>query len=73
MARDLKIEYCFSEEVARPMIVLFVGMASPAAAYAVGAWLETIGAMDGLGDEFYSRWPLATIGALIGAVTVLHA
>lgn len=55
------------------MIVLFVGMASPAAAYAMGVWLEAIGTMDGLSDEFYSRWPLATIGALIGSVTVLHA
>jgi hypothetical protein len=55
------------------MIVLFVGIASPVALFAVGSWLETIGTMDGFCDEFYSRWPLSTIGAVVGALTVLHA
>ncbi len=55
------------------MIGLVVGIASPAALYAVGAWLETIGTIDGVVDEFYTRWPLATIGSLVGALTVMHA
>lgn len=55
------------------MIGLVVGMASPAALYAMGAWLESIGTIDGLADEFYTRWPLATIGSLVGALMVMHA
>lgn len=54
------------------MTILLVAMATPATLYIVGAWLETIGTIDGLADEFYSRWPLAAIGGVVGAVTALH-
>jgi hypothetical protein len=54
------------------MAVLSVAMTTPAALYILGAWLETIGTIDGLADEFYSRWPLATIGSVLAVLMALR-
>ena len=54
------------------MIVLWVGIACPVALYAVGAWLETLGTIEGLADEFYTRWPFAAIGCALGVLTLTH-
>jgi len=54
------------------MNLLLAGLASPVVLFFIGAWLETVGSIDNWVDEFYSRWPLAAIGALVGALTVVH-
>ncbi len=54
------------------MIVLITAMTCPVAFYGLGAWLETVGTIDDWTDEFWSRWPLAMAGSVLGAWVALH-
>jgi len=55
------------------MIVLWTAFMCPVVLTFMGAWLETLGPIEGLADAFFTRAPLGAIGCVVGALTAMHA
>lgn len=58
-----------SDPEGTPMTLLNSALLFPVLFFALGCWLETKGiGKQGNADRFFTRWPLAGFGALVGAI-----
>jgi hypothetical protein len=55
-------------DIERSFVLVFL-IAMPPLYGSIGAWLSSLGPSEGIWDELFSAWPLASIGSVVSAVS----